>query len=284
MIKLIASDLDGTIIDKNNHIYSDNFKAIEDINKSTIPFVICTGKTYSIYNGLSSLFTASYGIFGNGTSIIDLKNNKKIYQSLLDPLDVINATKIAKQNNLHVHIYTNNKIITEELLYLDLRNYKLQKNNVYNNNLEFEIVPDLLKYISSNSTEISKMVISSDTSLESIKTQILNTLNVSVLNIKKYGDYKDKILDKEYEYLDIVPKNTSKGKALEILANYLKINRNEILAIGDNLNDLDMVQDVGVGIAVKNAYNELKEVAKYTTKMPVEKGGFAEAIYKFISF
>ena len=128
------------------------------------------------------------------------------------------------------------------------------------------------------------MVISSNTSLESIKTQILNTLNVSVLNIKKYGDYKDKILDKEYEYLDIVPKNTSKGKALEILADYLKIDKNEILAIGDNLNDLDMVQDAGVGIAVKNAYNELKKVAKFTTTMPVEKGGFAEAIYKFISF
>ena len=56
MIKLVVSDLDGTIIDKNNAIYKDNLKAISDINNNNIPFVICTGKTYSIYKGLSSTF------------------------------------------------------------------------------------------------------------------------------------------------------------------------------------------------------------------------------------
>ena len=284
MIKLVASDLDGTIIDKHNDIYKDNFKAISDINKSNIPFVVCTGKTYSIYKGLCSSFHASYGIFGNGTSIIDLKTGKEIYQSLLDSSSVINSIKIAKQNNLHVHVYTKNQIITEELLYLDLRNYRLQKNNIYNNKLEFEIVPDLLDYLSEKETPISKVVISSTSSLEKIQEEISNTLDVSVLNIKKYGKFKDKIIDKEYEYLDIIPKNVSKGNALEILGNYLKINKDEILAIGDNLNDLDMVKKAGIGIAVSNAYSELKQVANYTTEKNVEQGGFAEAIYKFIKF
>jgi hydroxymethylpyrimidine pyrophosphatase-like HAD family hydrolase len=56
------------------------------------------------------------------------------------------------------------------------------------------------------------------------------------------------------------------------------------MAIGDNLNDLDMIKNSGVGVAVANAYDELKNVAKYTTLNPVEKGGFAEAIYKYIEF
>lgn len=284
MIKLVASDLDGTIIDKHNDIYHDNFKAISDINKSNIPFVVCTGKTYSIYKGLCSSFHASYGIFGNGTSIIDLKTGEEIYQSLLNPSSVINSIKIAKQNNLHVHVYTKNQIITEELLYLDLRNYKLQKNNIYNNKLEFKIVPDLLDYLTNKDKAISKVVISSTNSLEKIQEEILNTLDVSVLNIKKYGKFKDQIINKEYEYLDIIPKNVSKGNALEILGNYLKINKDEILAIGDNLNDLDMVEKAGIGIAVNNAYSELKQIANYTTEKNVEQGGFAEAIYKFIKF
>ena len=278
MIKLVASDLDGTIIDKHN------FKAISDINKHNIPFVVCTGKTYSIYKGLCSSFHASYGIFGNGTSIIDLKTGKEIYQSLLDSSSVINSIKIAKQNNLHVHVYTKNQIITEELLYLDLRNYRLQKSNIYNNKLEFKIVPDLLDYLSTKETPISKVVISSTSSLEKLQEEISNTLDVSVLNIKKYGQFKDKIIDKEYEYLDIIPKNVSKGNALEILGNYLKINKDEILAIGDNLNDLDMVEKAGIGIAINNAYSELKQIANYTTEKNVEQGGFAEAIYKFIKF
>lgn len=284
MIKLVASDLDGTIIDRHNEIYESNFKAIADINNSNIPFVVCTGKTYSIYQGLSSCFEASYGIFGNGTSIIDLKTGKEIYKSLLDSSIVKKVVELAKKNNLHVHIYTKNQIVTEELLYLDLRNYRLQKDNIYNNKLEFKIVPNLLKYLSKKETPISNIVISSTNSLEKIQQEILNTLDVSVLNIKKQGKFKDTVINKEYEYLDIIPSNVSKGKALEVLSKYLKINTNEILAIGDNLNDLDMIEKSGIGIAVNNAYPKLKQLADYTTQNPVEKGGFAEAIYKFVKF
>lgn len=284
MIKLVASDLDGTIIDKDNDIFEDNFNAIRDINKSNIPFVVCTGKTYSIYKGLCSSFHASYGIFGNGTSIIDLKTGEKIYQKLLDIADVEKVIALAKKDNLHVHIYTNNHIITEELLYLDLRNYKLQKKHIYNNRLSFKVVPDLLKYVQRNNLEISKVVISSTSSLESVKAEIESTINVDVFNIKKYGEFKDRIIDKEYEYLDIIPKNVNKGTALEYLSNYLNIDKKEILAVGDNLNDLSLLKTAGVGIAVNNAYSELKQVANYTTKNPVEKGGFAEAVYKFMKF
>ena len=57
-----------------------------------------------------------------------------------------------------------------------------------------------------------------------------------------------------------------------------------MLAIGDNLNDLSLIENAGIGVAVNNAYPEIKEVAKFTTKAPVEEGAFAEAIYKFVKF
>lgn len=56
------------------------------------------------------------------------------------------------------------------------------------------------------------------------------------------------------------------------------------MAIGDNLNDVDMVKSSGVGVAVANAYSELKDVAKYTTQNSASDGGFAEAVYRFIEF
>ena len=71
---------------------------------------------------------------------------------------------------------------------------------------------------------------------------------------------------------------------IKILSNYLSINENDVMAIGDNLNDVDMVKNSGVGVAVANAYSELKDVAKYTTKNSAADGGFAEAVYKFIEF
>ena len=77
MIKLIASDLDGTIIGRDNIIPETNFKAINDINNKNIDFVICTGKTYPIIKGLCSKFNASYGIFGNRKSNNKFENWKR---------------------------------------------------------------------------------------------------------------------------------------------------------------------------------------------------------------
>lgn len=282
MIKLVASDLDGTIIDKNNSIYENNFKAIEDINNKNINFVICTGKTYPIIKGMCSKFNASYGIFGNGNQIINLKTGEEIYRKLLNRKDVTLCVKLAKKNNLHVHLYTDDEIITEKLLYMDLRNYKLKENNYYNTNLEFKIVDDIVPYLENSDISVCKLVISSPVDLSEIKNTIESKMNVSVTKINKTGVYKDIVINKEYYYLDISPKDITKNAALDFLGSYLHINKDEIMAIGDNLNDLDMVKNSGIGVAVANAYDELKDVAKYTTINPVEKGGFAEAIYKYI--
>lgn len=284
MIKLIASDLDGTLIDKNNFICEDNFKAIKDINNSSLDFVICTGKTYSILKSTCSKFNASYGIFGNGNQIVDLKTGKEIYKKLLTQEQINKCIEIAKSNNLHVHIYTDDAVITESLQYMDLRNYELQKSKYYDSSLEFIVVDDIQKYISNSSISVCKLVISSTSDLKTVKSEILSVLDVSVTEIKKYGKYKDTVIDKEYEYLDITPQNINKDTALNILGNYLNINKNEMLAIGDNLNDLDMVKNSGIGVAVGNAYNELKQIAKYTTTNSVGNGGFAEAVYKYVKF
>lgn len=284
MIKLVASDLDGTIIGRDNNIAQSNIKAINDINNKNIDFVICTGKTYPIIKGMFSKFNASYGIFGNGNQIINLKTGEEIYKKLLSSSDVYKCIDIARKYNLHVHAYTENEIITENLKFMDLRNFELQQANYYDSSLTITVIDDLKYYLSFNNIEPCKLIISAETNLSDIKEEILNSLDVSVTTIKKYGEYKDTVINKEYEYLDVSPKGINKSNALNILGNYLKINNNEIMAVGDNLNDLDMVKNSGIGVAVANAYDELKQVAKYTTENSVEKGGFAEAVYKFIEF
>lgn len=279
MIKLVASDLDGTIIDKNNKINEENFKAINKINSNGLDFVICTGKTYPIVKDICNEFNANYGIFGNGNQIIDLKTDKIIYTSFLSQHELNTSIEIAKANNLHIHIYTNNDIITENLAYMDLRNYKLYEENP---SINFTIVDDIQKYIINNKINVSQLIISSDNSLEDVKSNIAKKINVSMHLIKKRGIYKDFIIDKEYEYLDISPKKTNKNTALNILGNYLNINRSEMMSVGDNLNDYDMIKNSGIGVAVANSYDDLKSVAKYVTKNNVENAGFAEAIYKFL--
>lgn len=285
MIKLVASDLDGTIIGRDNTIFENNLKAINDINNKNIDFVICTGKTYPIIKGMCSKFNASYGIFGNGNQIINLKTGEEIYKKLLTDSEINSCIDIARSHSLHIHIYTDSEIISEkELKYMDLRNFKLQQGKYYDTSLGITVVDDIKQYLAFNKVNVCKLIISSDSDLSNIKDEILEKEDISITTIKKYGEYKDKVIDKEYEYLDITPKNINKDTALKILGNYLNVDNSEIMAIGDNLNDLDMVKNSGLGVAVANAYDELKQVAKYTTNNPVEAGGFAEAVYKFIEF
>lgn len=283
MIKLIASDLDGTMFEKGNVIPETNLKAINDINNSNINFTICTGKTYSLFKNICEDIGTGYGIFGNGNQIINLKNGEEIYRKLLKNEDVLFCINTAKKLKLHVHLYTNKEVITEKLLYMDLRNFELTKNDK-NIDLEFKIVTDIQEYVEIENPEILKLVISAEKDLASLKKEFAKNKNLQVNLIRKVDKYRDEIIGKEYEYLDIMPAGINKEQALEVLENYLKIDKSEVLAIGDNLNDLEMIKDSGVGIAVANAYDEVKEVANYTTTTTAQNGGFAEAVYKFIEF
>lgn len=283
MIKLIASDLDGTMFEKGNVIPETNLKAINDINNSNINFTICTGKTYSLFKNICQDIGTGYGIFGNGNQIINLKTGEEIYRKLLKNEDVLFCINTAKKLNLHVHLYTNKEVITEKLLYMDLRNFELTKNDK-NIDLEFKIVTDIQEYIEKENPEILKLVISAEKDLASLKNEFAKNKNLQVNLIRKIDKYRDEIIGKEYEYLDVMPAGINKEQALEVLENYLKIDKSEVLAIGDNLNDLEMIKDSGVGIAVANAYDEVKEVANYTTTTTAQNGGFAEAVYKFIEF
>ncbi len=244
------------------------------------PFV--HGKTYAITKDICDKCHASYGIFGNGTQIINLKTGEEIYKNLL-PIHYFNACyDLAKKYHLHIHVYSESEIITEKLEYMDLRNYLLhgRKNT---KDLSFQIVEDIKDYITKNQTPIFKLVISSTGDLSYLKNEILSKLDLSVTLIRKKGLYKDQFIHKEYEYLDITPKHIGKGYALEYLSNFLKVDRSDVMAIGDNVNDIDMIKVSGASATLSDSYEEVKKVAGYVSTNTVENAGFAEAVYKFIS-
>ena len=279
MIKLIASDLDGTIIDDKRKISQENFKAIADLNKANIPFVVCTGKTYCISKDICKDLNANYGIFGNGSQIVNLSTGEEIARNILNYDEINICISIAKKRKLHIHAYTEDSIITQNLEYMDLRNSIL-----FPSQIKIKIVKNISEYIKKERPTILKLVISSKNNIEELKVELEKRTSLSIVCISKTGKYKDKIIDKEYEYLDISPLNVSKGKALKILEDYLKLPKENILSIGDNINDIDMFRESGIGAAVNNAYDEVKSVANYVTTNSVDNAGFAEAVYKFVPF
>lgn len=283
MIRLVASDIDGTIVGENNKITIQNRKAIQDMKKSNIDFTICTGKPYAMVKNFCQDLQANYGIFGNGNQIVDLKSGKEIYRKTLSQEEIEICHSLAKKENLHIHLYTENEVITPELLYMDLRNFIL-KDSIFPNDLNFKIVSNLEEYIEKEQPTVFKLIISSPSNLARLQDELNQKLDVTIYRVKKSKQYKDRIINKEYEYLDISPRNVTKGSALQALSSHLNLEKDDILSIGDNLNDIDMFHASGIGAAVNNAYDEVKKVANYTTFTSAEDGGFAEAIYKFIPF
>ena len=281
-IKLVASDLDGTIIDRNNNISEKNFNAIKKLHENNIPFTICTGKSYAVSKKLCEKFNADFGIFGNGTQIIDFHTGKELYKKVLSKEDLMFISTFSKRHNYHIHLYTENDIITEKLEYMDLRNYNLKEQNS-NDSLNFIIVTDIFKYIKDNDLNVFSFVISSiNNDLLNFKNLLSINPNIMCTYINKRGKYKDSIINKNYEYLNISPNNINKNEALTFLRNYLNIEKENTMAIGDNINDFEMIRHSGIGVAVCDAYDDLKSAAKYVTKNSVTDGAFAEAIQKYI--
>lgn len=211
------------------------------------------------------------------------KTGKEIFRKTLSEEQINICTSLAKKENLHIHLYTENEVITPELRYMDLRNFIL-KESIFPNDLNFKIVPNIEEYIEKEKPTVFKLIISSSSSLASLQKELSQKQDLTIYRIKKMKQYKDRIINKEYEYLDITPSKINKSQALTTLSNYLELSSSEVMAIGDNLNDIDMIQNSGVGVAVANAYEEVKKVATYTTINDVDKSGFAEAVYKYISF
>ena len=277
MIKLLASDLDGTIV-SNNQITTDDLEAVERLKQTDVKFVICTGKTYVMTKDICHQLEPAYGIFGNGTQIMNIQTGKEIIRNTITNTQIMDCLKIAKKHHLHIHIYTDHKIIAQEKLdYMAYRNYILYKDQV-----EIEIVDSIENYIKEKNPNILKLILSGEKELSKVKNEIESKEKVTAIRIKKCGQYIDKVVGKEYEYLDIVPKHITKYQALMQLSIYLGIPMEQIMAIGDNINDIEMIKHAGIGVAIGGSYKRVQNVATYVTKNTVKTGGFAEAVDKFL--
>ena len=114
---------------------------------------------------------------------------------------------------------------------------------------------------------------------QSIKDYKLNDLFKAKEELKKYEDLE--VVSSSPSNFEVMNKGTSKGRAVKVLADILNINREEVMCLGDSENDLSMIEFAGLGVAMGNAEEFLKEKADYITDTN-ENDGVAKAIEKFI--
>lgn len=229
-----------------------------------------------------------YIICGNGTFIYDLQKEEIIYDAFLEKSKVLEIIKICEENSIYYNIYTEDSVLTKTLnynaLYYDNENSKKPIEKRTNIN----IVEDIYKYVKENSKiNILKMTICDSDKIifTSIlkklkiipKIDILEVEHMSRKNIKKGSTD----ISLEYFYTEITSENTNKWTAIEFLIKKLGIKKEEVMAIGDNANDIEMVENAGLGVAMGNSMLQANKIGNVFVRNN-NSNGVAEAINKYI--
>lgn len=285
MIKLIASDMDGTLLDHNHKIPKENVKLINFAKNQGIEFVVATGRAY--YEALPALNEENINcdvISFNGGIVYD-KNGNIISITPMLPKDLYYTIEILKSFDISYQLYTKNTIYTTSIE-TDINAYiDLIRSNGYEPDVEhlraeaqqkLEVgyiteVENIELYLNEKENPPIKIIaISNDISkLENAAKLLSENTSISVTSSGANN-------------IEIMHKNATKGTALKEIAKIYGINLENAVAIGDNLNDQAMLDIVGYSVAMKNGNIKLKEQAKYVTEKTNSEGGVADTIFKLI--
>ena len=285
MIKLIASDMDGTLLNHNHKIPKENVKLINFAKNQGIEFVVATGRAY--YEALPALNEENINcdvISFNGGIVYD-KNGNIISITPMLPKDLYYTIEILKSFDISYQLYTKNTIYTTSIE-TDINAYiDLIRSNGYEPDVEhlraeaqqkldvgyITEVENIELYLNEKENPPIKIIaISNDISkLENAAKLLSENKSISVTSSGANN-------------IEIMHKNATKGEALKEIAKIYGINLENAVAIGDNLNDQAMLDIVGYSVAMKNGNTILKEQAKYVTEKTNSEGGVADTIFKLI--
>ena len=285
MIKLIASDMDGTLLNHNHKIPKENVELINYAKNQGIEFVVATGRAY--YEALPALNEKNINcdvISFNGGIVYD-KNGNIISITPMLPKDLYYTIEILKSFDISYQLYTKNTIYTKSIE-TDINAYiDLIRSNGYDPDVEhlraeaqqkldvgyITEVENIELYLNEKENPPIKIIaISNDISkLENTAKLLSENTSISVTSSGANN-------------IEIMHKNATKGEALKEIAKIYGINLENAVAIGDNLNDQAMLDIVGYSVAMKNGNTILKEQAKFVTEKTNSEGGVADTIFKLI--
>lgn len=230
-----------------------------------------------------------YTICGNGTLIYDLQKEKIIYDSFMEKQKVLDIIKICEENSIYYNIYAENEVIAKSLNYNILFYDRENSKKPIEKRTNINIVQDVYKYIQQkDDINILKMTICDNSKIifggivKTIKTiPKIDVLEIEHMSRKIIKDGTDQI-PIEYYYTEIAKQNTNKWTAIEYLMKELNIKQEEVMAIGDNANDKEMVINAGLGVAMGDSMLSANKIGDIFVGNNNENG-VAEAINKYIN-
>lgn len=263
--KLLVLDLDGTLTNKKKEITEHTRQTLIQAQEKGLKIVLASGRpTYGVAPLAEKLELQKYEgyiLSYNGGEIIDWKTGELMYKNLLDRDVLPYLYQCAKQNDFAIVTYDGEYVLTEH------------PDDEY---VQKEAILNVMK---------TKKVANF---LDAVKHPIAKCLIVgeptrlAVLEKEMYEHLKDRmgVFRSEPYFLELVPKGIDKAQSLSVLLKEIGMIKDEMIAIGDGFNDLSMIKYAGLGIAMENAQDIVKENADFIT-LSNEEDGVAYAVEKF---
>jgi len=265
MYKLIAFDLDGTLINRKHTISRKTIKAIEDAKRQGIFVTIATGRFFGSAVAIAKKLKINVPLIANdGAQIQDVFTGRVVSFTPIKRETCLKVAEILKNypsvevqfffRNRKVYIGKNFKI-NQLKKYFRRKRFNIMgfvnylRDFVLGPVVQVETIDDIVTMLED---DVAKIVVSGD------------PFQIQRLKIQLQEELYDKITITSaiQNYIDILEKGVSKARGLHILAEELGIKREEIVAVGDNFNDIDMIKYAGLGVAMGNAPQEVKQAAR----------------------
>jgi Cof subfamily protein (haloacid dehalogenase superfamily) len=266
MIKIVTIDLDGTLFDPKKNVSTENRIAINKCKELGVKIVIATGRPISgvkpllIDLGLNT--NDDYVILYNGAKIINCGTNECIYSSNIRGKDVKELYEESKKLGVFFHAFRiDGELITP--MHNPYTDVEAKINNVKDN------YHDIIS-LNDDDLFLKAMMVGDELDINRIMNEVDKKF------VERYS-----MLRSSKIFLEFLDKKTSKGEALKSLAKYLNISMDDTMAIGDAGNDIPMIKEAKIGVAMENAFPEVLASADYVTASNRESG-VAKALNKFI--
>ncbi|OPZ94971.1 MAG: Sugar phosphatase YidA [Firmicutes bacterium ADurb.Bin419] len=271
MYKMIAIDLDGTLLDSNKEISCENRQYIKLALEKGVKVLICSGRIYpgaKVY--AEQLSIAEPLVVCNGAVIKDTKSGEVLYSNLLSKDDCYSVIEILRDEDIYFHTYIDDVMYAEKLDYSALH-YMLKSKDLGSDfRIDVKVVGSVREIIDNSKVNPSKIVVMSS-DLEALARARCLAEDIKTIEVVKSS----------YDNFEVLNYGVSKGKALEIISQRFSLKREEIMAIGDNENDYSMLEYAGFSVAMGNAEESIKDICDFVT-LSNNENGVAQVIKKFV--
>ncbi|GAX00325.1 sugar-phosphatase [Secundilactobacillus mixtipabuli] len=264
-IKLIAIDIDGTLVNNRKQLTQHTIDTVTKAREKGIKVVLCTGRPITgvaqYLEPLNISGDTEYVVTFNG-SLAQTISGTPIVSHNITLEDYIDLETVARKANIHFHMETLDHIYTANR---DISPYTVAESFLVQMPIRFRMPEEITDELT-----ISKGMFVDDP----------KRLAPFIKNFPEELKERFYVVQSEPYFFEAMNKNASKGNAIAELAAKLGFAADEVMAIGDQGNDLTMVKFAGTGVAMGNAIDDMKAIAQFVTKTN-EEDGVAYAIEKF---